>query len=75
MTKLKPISAFELIKWFIYNGFRKKKTGKTSHVKLYRGSRRTTISVKHGKKKVPIGTLKEILGSKQTDMENEYRKK
>lgn len=74
MSKLKPISAPELARWLISKNFREKRTGKTSHVKLHRGSRHTTISMKHGKKKIPVGTLKEILGPKQTNMEEEYRK-
>ena len=54
-------------------GFRVKRIGKTSHVKLYRGTRHTTISIKHGKKKIPVGTLKQILSDRQTGMEKEYR--
>jgi len=73
MAKLKPISAPELVRWLVHKGFVIKKIGKTSHIKLYRGSRHTTISMKHGKKKIPTGTLKEILGPKQTGMEQDYR--
>ena len=74
MAKLKPISAPELVRWLVHKGFRKNRIGKTSHVKLSMDSRHTTISMKHGKKKIPTGTLKEILGPKQTGMEQEYRK-
>jgi len=74
MSKLKPISAPELVNWLIKQGFGVKRIGKTSHVKLFRAGRHTTISLKHGKKKIPTGTLKQILGPKQTSMEEEYRR-
>lgn len=72
MPKLHLISAPELVKWFKKQGAKQKPSGKSSHVKLYIRDRETTISIKHGKKLIPIGTLKSIL--KQMDLEKEYRK-
>lgn len=74
MSKLHQISAPELVKWIRKKGFKPIKTGKTSHIKLYKDKYHTTISMKHGKKKIPIGTLKEILSPEQTGLEDEYRK-
>ena len=73
MLKLHQISAPELVKWLKKQGFERVPGGKSSHVKLRRGNRETTVSIKHGKKKLPIGTLKQILSDEQTGLEREYR--
>ena len=40
---------------------------------FYKGNRTTMISMKHGKKKIPTGTLKQILSDEQTGLKREYR--